>query len=94
MLIISRLRFHRKSYHFEFLGGLRYGYIFYISPPHLSLIGPLTTEIYYRTEKKTRYTDRQTHRETENDSLPLHDVVTRRSLLLNLIELAVISFFR
>ena len=45
-------------------------------PPNLSLIGPLTTEIYYRTgitgnhRQTNTETDRQTQTETESDTLP------------------------
>ena len=50
-------------------------FIFYLS---LSLIGPLTTEIYYQTgitgntdTHTDTQTDRQTHTETESDTLPI-----------------------
>ena len=42
-------------------------WVYSISPPSLSLIGSLTTEIYYRTEKKNwkhRQTDTSTHTHT------------------------------
>ena len=44
-----------------------------ISPPNLSLISPLTTEIYHRTEI-TANNHRQTHTKTESDTLPIYDI--------------------
>ena len=48
LLIISRLRYHRDSYQYEFLERIEM-WVYSISPPSLSLIGPLTREIYYWT---------------------------------------------
>ena len=52
-------------------------WVYLISPPSLSLIGPLTMDIYYRTgitentDRQTdRQTDTQTHTQTESDTLP------------------------
>ena len=41
-VIHSRLRFYYERYRYEFLM-----WVYSISPPNLSLIGPLTKEIYY-----------------------------------------------
>ena len=48
-----------------------------ISPSNLSLIGQLTSEIYYRTGI-TGKTDK--HTETESDSLPKQDRVTKTAI--------------
>ena len=47
--------------HYEFFGGSRCGYTLF--PLNLSLIGPLTTEIYYQTG--IAVTHRHTHIETD-----------------------------
>ena len=43
------------------------------SPPNLSLIGLLTTDIYYRTGI-TGNTDTQTDTQTETDVLPIYQI--------------------
>ena len=42
-------------------------------PANLSLVGPLTIEIYYRTGI-TGNTDRCTDTQTESDTLPIKDI--------------------
>ena len=66
-VIYSRLRFHREKYPYEFSRGLRCWYLLF-QTPSLSLIGPLTTEIYYRTGITG---NTGTHIETESDTLPI-----------------------
>ena len=71
-------------------------WVSYISPQNL--IGPLTTEIYYRTgiigqtdRQSDRQTDRQTARqidtETESDNLPIQDKGWSKNDGINRIEI-------
>ena len=46
--------------------------VYFISPPSLNLIGLLTTEIYYWTEKTIGNAD--TNSETETDTLPIYHI--------------------
>ena len=56
-------------------------WVYSISPPSLSLTGSLTTEIYYRTEKKTG----NTHTQTENDTLSIHHTGSNKKPLQHLL---------
>ena len=54
-----------------------------ISPPNLSLMDPPTTEIYYRTGiTENTNTQRQTHTETEADTLPMYQIRSSKSRIL------------
>ena len=53
-------------------------WVYFISPPSLNLIGPVTTDIYYQrgitgnTDTHTHtHTNTHTHTETESDTLPI-----------------------
>ena len=51
-------------------------WVYSLIPPSLSLIGPLTMEIYYRTGI-TGNTNTQTDTQTETDTFPIQDRVIK-----------------
>ena len=50
-----------------------------IYPPNLSLIGPITTEIYYWREKNWKHTNTHTDTQIETDTFPLYQVGSRKT---------------
>ena len=53
-------------------------WVYSISPPSLSLIGPLTTEFFYRTETET---NTQIYIKTETDTLHIYQIGSSKKKL-------------